>query len=450
LSSPNGYSSVTVILSGRRDKVEVEKEVIKTTLNAACTGFRISTRNVSYPTQVVAFLEKVISGNKLFSGFRIWDSRGFDLVLPRYYPYPITKDFESEGELSVYGKETLIKIGYSLDSNEPRSVFLTYNDIFNRIGIFGSTGTGKSTTAALIITALSASEIKNRFKIAVIDWHSEYEKMLTSMGSRKYKVIDFSREDFRLGLFCYPRMGHESVAELLSEALSLSDPQAVLLTRVIHEQRPTSVSKLIERLEDSLSEGYWSREIRHAILRKLYVIHRSRYGALFSTPCGNLEELMENSQEDILIFDMFKIKNTTLRRLIAYAILSNLYYIAREKNTNIILLLDEAQNLISGSSSSLVNSIVVEGRKFGLGLILSTQNPSMLPGEILSNLNTKIIHAIRSGIDKRIIEESMSLTHEYIQILDKLGKGEALVQSHLYKKPVLVRIDPFQYVKQSQ
>jgi len=449
-SSPNGYSSVTVVLNGRDDKVEIEKEVIKTTLNAACSGFRLSTRNLGYSSEILSLLKKLMVVDQGFNKLKIWSSSKFDLVLPTFYPYPINRDNYNKEVFTQYQEDVRITIGYSLNSIEPHEVAVTYSDIINRIGIFGSTGTGKSTTAALIITGLALNDLKHHFKVAVIDWHSEYPKLLNNMGFSNYKVIDFSRQDIRLGVFCYSKIGFEGVTELLSEALSLSDPQALLLTRIINEQKPISINGLIEYLNSSATDGYWSREIRHAILRKLYIINQSRYSSLFSSSCGNLDQLLDKSQEKILIFDMFKIKNTNLRRLIAFTIISNLYYTVRERGMDIILLLDEAQNLISNSSANLINTIVVEGRKFGLGLMLLTQNPSMLPKEIIANMNTKLVHAIRSGVDKKIIEESMSLTQEYVQVLDKLGQGEVLLQSHLYRKPVLARINPFLYLKLRQ
>ena len=449
-SPPNGYSSVTVILIGKEDKVEIEKEVIKTTLNAACSGFRLSARNLGYSSEILSLLKKLMAGDRGFNRLKIWGSNRFDLVLPTFYPYPINKNNSDNGDFTRYQEDVQITIGYSLNSSEPRGIVVTYSDIINRIGIFGSTGTGKSTTAALIITGLILNDLKHRFKVAIIDWHSEYPKLLDSMGFSDYKVIDFSRQDIRLGVFCYAKMGFEGVTELLSEALSLSDPQVLLLTRIINEQKPIDINGLIEYLSGSTTEGYWSREIRHAILRKLYIINQSRYNSLFSSSCGNLDQLLNKSQEKILIFDMFKIKNTNLRRLIAFTIISNLYYMARERDRDIILLLDEAQNLVNNSTANLVNTIVVEGRKFGLGLILLTQNPSMLPKEIIANMNTKLVHAMRSGVDKKIIEESMSLAQEYVRVLDKLGQGEALLQSHLYRDPVLVKIDLFLYSKLHQ
>ncbi len=449
-SPPNGYSSVTIILSGQDDKVEIEKEVIKTALKAACTGFRLSTRSLGYSDEILSLLKRLMVVKQGFSKLKIWGTSEFDLVLPTFYPYPVNKDNASNGHFTQLQSDTQINIGRSLNSSEPREVAITYSDIINRIGIFGSTGTGKSTTAALIITGLAVNSARSRFKVVVIDWHSEYSKLLESMGFDNYRVIDFSRQDVRLGVFCYSKMGFEGVTELLSEALSLSDPQTLLLARIIHEQKPANINSLIEYLSSSAAEGYWSREIRHAILRKLYIINHSRFNSLFSFSCGNLDQLLDKSQEKILIFDMFKIKNTSLRRLVAFTVISNLYYLAREKDKDIILLLDEAQNLISNSSANLVNTIVIEGRKFGFGLILSTQNPSMLPKEIIANMNTKLVHAVRSGADKKIIEESMSLPQEYVRVLDKLEQGEALLQSHLYREPVLVKIDPFLYLKPHQ
>ncbi|MCE4609372.1 MAG: DUF853 family protein, partial [Desulfurococcales archaeon] len=109
--------------------------------------------------------------------------------------------------------------------------------------------------------------------------------------------------------------------------------------------------------------------------------------------------------------------------------------------SKVLLVLEEAQNLIGTLNSELVSNIIIEGRKFGLGVILVTQNPSIMPRQVLANLNTKIVHAIRSGADKQVIANSMSLSEEYLQLLDKLDNGEAIIQSNIYRSPILVKID---------
>jgi hypothetical protein len=441
-SFPGQESSAKVLLYGEKSKVNVEKEVIKTALNAACNGFHLNLVNVELEENDMRLLEKIVSARSTRG--KLWDlvySSSSDLIMPQYYSYPVDQDPDNMVLQNGSGGKS-VRIGYSISNREPLDVYLSIDDIMGRVGIFGSTGSGKSTTSALIVSKLPKTINPDEVKTVVIDWHSEYPRLLKKMNFFDYKVIDFETFPLELGFFCYKKMGVEGVSEILSEALSLTDPQSVTLSRLIDKHRPRNLRELVEVLENSINDGYWSREIRHAILRKLYVLYQSKYAKIFSSPCGNLDGfLIDTGKEPVIIFDMFKIKHATLRRLIAYAVISNIYYWVRESQSKVLLVMEEVQNLIGGLNSELVSSIIIEGRKFGLGVILVTQNPSIVPREVLANLNTKIVHAIKSGADKQVIANSMSLDEDYLRLLDKLDRGEAVIQSSIYRSPILVKID---------
>ncbi len=441
-SAPGQGSSVKILFRGEKPKVDVEKEVFKTALSATCSGFHLNFLNVSLKEDEIRILERLVNAGSVKG--KLWDfvfQSTSDLVIPQYYSYPIDPDPDNVVAANNSVGKT-IKIGHAISSREPFEAHLSIEDIMGRVGIFGSTGSGKSTISALIVSKLPEIVGPDGIKIVIIDWHSEYPRLLRRMGFSNYRVIDFDTSQIGLGFFCYTKMGVEGISEVLSEALSLTDPQSVTLSRLINKYRPRSLKELMDALENSINDGYWSREIRHAILRKLYVLYQSKYSKVLSDPCGNLDEfLRDTGKEPVMVFDMFKIKHATLRRLIAYAVISNIYYWVRESRSKVLLVLEEVQNLIGTLNSELVSNIIIEGRKFGLGVILVTQNPSIMPREVLANLNTKIVHAMRSGADKQVIANSMSLSEEYLQMLDKLDKGEAIIQSNIYRTPILVKID---------
>jgi hypothetical protein len=88
--------------------------------------------------------------------------------------------------------------------------------------------------------------------------------------------------------------------------------------------------------------------------------------------------------------------------------------------------------------------IAREGRKFKVGLCAITQMPSLIPKEILSQMNTKVILGMPSQSDRNAVIESSSqnISDEgpEIQILDK---GEAIITSPFIDFPMPVKIFNF-------
>jgi uncharacterized protein len=79
---------------------------------------------------------------------------------------------------------------------------------------------------------------------------------------------------------------------------------------------------------------------------------------------------------------------------------------------------------------NIFSTIAREGRKFKVGLVAITQLPSLIPRQVLANMNTKIILGIEMGPERQAIIESaaqdLSRDERAIAALDK---GEAIVTS---------------------
>ncbi len=98
---------------------------------------------------------------------------------------------------------------------------------------------------------------------------------------------------------------------------------------------------------------------------------------------------------------------------------------------------------------NIFSTIAREGRKFKVGLTAITQLPSLIPRQILANMNTKIILGIEMQPERQAIIESASqdLSND-ARAIASLDKGEAIITSNFTKFAIPVKIPLFsEYVK---
>ena len=113
----------------------------------------------------------------------------------------------------------------------------------------------------------------------------------------------------------------------------------------------------------------------------------------------------------------------------------------------ISIIIEEAPRVLGTNSiiksGNIFETIAREGRKFQIGLIAITQLPSLIPREILANINTKIILGTEMSSDRKSIIESASqdLSKDDRNIAS-LDIGEALITSTFTRFAVPISI-PF-------
>ncbi len=109
------------------------------------------------------------------------------------------------------------------------------------------------------------------------------------------------------------------------------------------------------------------------------------------------------------------------------------------------IVIEEAPRVLGERGGrNVFHSIAREGRKFRVGLIAITQLSSMIPREILANMNTKIIlgNEMKSEREAIIGSAAQDLSKDGKNIAS-LDKGEALVSSIFTKFAVPIKIDLF-------
>jgi len=113
----------------------------------------------------------------------------------------------------------------------------------------------------------------------------------------------------------------------------------------------------------------------------------------------------------------------------------------------ILITLEEAQRVLGsgGQSTQVFRECAMEGRKFGVGLCVITQQPKNIDPKVLAQINTFVIMGLGDRGDRETIagsaKQDLSRMDTEIQTLDK---GEAIISSFSIPFPVSTRIHKFE------
>jgi DNA helicase HerA-like ATPase len=100
---------------------------------------------------------------------------------------------------------------------------------------------------------------------------------------------------------------------------------------------------------------------------------------------------------------------------------------------------------------NIYSRIAKEGRKFKVGLQAITQLTSVIPRDILTNINTKIILGNEMATERRAIIDSASQDlSDDDRTIASLDKGEAIVTSIFTKFAVPIQIPLFEDLAKEQ
>ncbi|MDY6985545.1 MAG: ATPase, partial [Candidatus Thermoplasmatota archaeon] len=112
----------------------------------------------------------------------------------------------------------------------------------------------------------------------------------------------------------------------------------------------------------------------------------------------------------------------------------------------VAFIIEEAPRVLS-EATGIFPTIAREGRKFGIGLIAITQMCSLIPREILANMNTKIIMGTEMNSEREaVISSAPQDLSKDSRTIASLDKGEAIVSSIFSKFAVPVNVPLFEEV----
>lgn len=341
-------------------------------------------------------------------------------------------------------------------------IFLPGEDVLSHhILVPATTGRGKSNLTSVILWDLID---KDYCGILVLDPHDEYygrNGIGLKNHPRKDKVVYYST-DAPMGCKTLKINIKKIRPSHFAGVVDWSDPQQQCLNSYYREYGEGWIDAII--MQKPLGVQYVEGTMAVVRRRLLSILDLEWANSqLFSRGVFDLkagettinEIIGELEQAKTVIVDTSSFSGAT-EILIGGLIATDLF--ARYKNYKmkgmlkdkpvISVVLEEAPRVLGRDvlekGSNVFSSIAREGRKFKIGLYAITQLPSLIPREILANMNTKIILGIEMQPERQAVIDSASqdLSTDSRNIAS-LDKGEAIITSNFSRFAIPVKIPLF-------
>jgi uncharacterized protein len=342
----------------------------------------------------------------------------------------------------------------------------------NRHGLIaGATGTGKTKSIQRFAEALSEMGVN----VLLMDIKGDISG-ISKAGVQNDKIAERMRN---IGAPWMP-------TEYPTELMTISDERGLRMRATVSEFGPVLFSKILELNENQegavavvfkycddkklplldikdfrtalqyVTDGEGKKEVAQnygaisptssgVIMRKLLELETQGGDKFFGEKSFEVEDLLQKTPDgkayiNILrltdIQDRPKLFSTFMLCLLA-EIYSKFPEIGDKGEPKLAIFIDEAHLIFREASGALMQqleTIIKLIRSKGVGVYFCTQAPTDIPDIILSQLGTKIQHALRAFTAKdrkdiKLVAENFPLTEYYQtdQIITELGIGEALV-----------------------
>lgn len=236
----------------------------------------------------------------------------------------------------------------------------------------------------------------------------------------------------------------DGISSVLASTFGLGDIQEGILKKSIRELfklhgiNPTALMKFDESISfpsfNNLGEYIQenSSESKNLFLRldPLFSLNlfQEKYDKI------RFDELLQQSY----VFNVSSIQNDKIKNAIAKIIIksSHGYFMSKshKKELNNYFVFDEAHRIID---SQFLEMFIRECRAFGVGIMLSSQNPTDFPSEIQSQLSTKIIHGNEK--DAKLVKTIKNLISfsDSTDKIENLTTFNAIINSQDYNNPII-------------
>ncbi len=119
----------------------------------------------------------------------------------------------------------------------------------------------------------------------------------------------------------------------------------------------------------------------------------------------------------------------------------------QEAGHQVLITIEEAQRVLAsgGSSTQVFRECAMEGRKFGVGLCVITQQPKNVDPKVLAQINTFVVMGLGDRGDRDIIMGSAKQDLSKMEIeIQTLDRGEAIISTIGIPFPVSTRIHRYE------
>ncbi len=483
-----GFSGILI-----RQKTGIEVELGELLVTKENNGYFImQVFDIVYGSQIPERIRSLAAGLKLeedsnlsfldsdISNFILISLKPVLFVDPnRYYlPKKLPKFFSEVERITEEDLSFLEKPNRPLYFGQIRSgsrvldigVFLKGEDVISHhMLISASTGKGKSNLVK-VLTYNLLNEIY--VGLLVIDPHDEYygrtKKGLKDHPNARNKVVYYSLNP--------PPGTNTLVLDIktirpwhLNGIVSLTEPQLECIYLFYNRDRENWIENIVlsdkEEGVSPLTLDVLKRKFNNLFGISLKDGQISFRNSLFSNSSGittieNIKKYLEEGKT--VIIDTSKLGGESellIGGIFAEGIFSKYRELSFKGNLHtkpcVSIIIEEAPRVLGKDvlekGTNIFGTIAREGRKFKVGLVAITQLPSLIPKEILANMNTKIIMGTEMSNERSaLIESSPQDISEESRSIASLDIGEALLTSTFSKLAIPLKIPLFEDIVQDK
>ena len=389
--------------------------------------------------------------------------------IPGGMVYPATtRDLEQ-----IYASDgrAAITIGKVFPTKDIRAGLYIDAMLGKHFALLGSTGTGKSTSAALILHRICEAAPKGH--IVMIDPHGEYSAAFRQTG----QILDVSNLQMPYWLMNY----EEHCEVLLSSSGNERQVDADILAKCLLAARSKSrLAQTMGKITVDSPIPYLLSDLNNIIQDEMGKLDKATSSAPYMRIKGKLDELkadpryqfmfsgmlvgdtmtafiskifrMPGHGKPISIIDVSGVPSDITSTVVA--VLSRLVFDfaiwgREEKTRPILLVCEEAHRYVpsekhaDGSSvAKILSRIAKEGRKYGISLGLITQRPSDLAEGVLSQCGTIISMRLNNDRDQAFVKAAMPEgARGFLDSIPALRNRECIICGEGVAIPIRVTFD---------
>ena len=351
------------------------------------------------------------------------------------------------------GDIQLGKVGYI---DKPMHDFeIQSKNLTRHMGIFGSTGSGKTTFAANLIDQL----VKNDIPFLIIDWEKSYRFLAKKYpGVRVFTVGDkispvhFNMLDVPPGVDTEEHI--KSLINLMAiDYLSGAGSDTMLLKwmdMAFQEKRQPTFNDLKEIIVREIQKdmkgrgrlsgrsGLWKETVQRIALFLSYGGINKVFGSRYHFPPSDL-------LNGRIVLEMGGIASPRDRKFIIHYLLNWIFSYLRESGISHetlkhCIVMEEFHNIgIKSKDDNMISQMFRQMRKYGVGLVAIDQTPSEIENSVFANINIPVSFSLNTKPDIQAMAKVFGLDHITSKYLGMLRTGEAIaIQKQANYTPYIV------------
>jgi uncharacterized protein len=370
-----------------------------------------------------------------------------------------------------------ITIGTVYPTNRVRAALYIDTLLSRHFALLGSTGTGKSTTVALLLHRII--EVASFGHIVMLDPHGEYGKAFKENGV-VYDTTNMELPYWLMNLeehievFIGKRTAENEVeVEILSKCLFLARSKsraAIEIGRItVDSPVPYLLSDLIGAIQAQMGKLDKPDKVAPYIKLKSRIEEIKadpRYAFMFSglLVSDNFADFiermfsMDNKGKPISIMDLSGVPSDIVNVVVAVfarVVFDFAVWSRSETQRPILFVCEEAHRYVPSEridqhnvAAKILGRIAKEGRKYGVSLGLISQRPSDLSESVLSQCGTIISLRMNNDRDQAYVRNAMPEgARGFLDSLPALRNRECIICGEGVSIPIRVRIDDLEASK---